>query len=379
MPLLGIHLNLLAGPTVPFPVPPPLMDALDRIEVTHNDQGRSGFQITFQIGQSLTSFLDYALTLSPQFRTFARVIISVLIGPLPQVVMDGIITNQELNPGSEPGSSTFTLTGDDVSFMMDREERSEEHPAQNETIIANKIIARYAQYGLIPLVIPPPSIDTPTPVERIPTQQSTDLAYLQALASRYNYVFYVTPGPAPGTNIAYWGPLIRVGIPQPALSYNLGHATNVERLTFRHNGLNPQRVVGSVQDRLTGLTLPVITVGSLLPGLAAQGPDFTNPTAVEQRTFRETGLNVIQAFARAQGQTDASTREVVTATGNLDTVRYGRMLQARSLVGVRGVGFLYSGTYYVKQVTHQISQESYTQNFTLTREGLGAVPPLVRP
>lgn len=378
MPLLGIHLNLLAGPSVPVPVPPPLMDALDRIEVTHSDEGRSGFQITFQVGQTPTGFLDYALMQSPQLRPFARIIVSVLIGAIPQVVMDGIITNQELMPGREPGGSTLTVTGEDVSLMMDRQERSEEHPAQNETVIVNKIIGRYAQYGLIPLVIPPPSLDTPTPVERTPTQQGTDLAYLQAMAARYNYEFYVVPGPAPGTNTAYWGPLIRTGIPQPALSYNLGHATNVETLSFRHDGLSPQRVLGSVQDRLTGLTLPVFTLGSLLPGLSAQPPDFTNPSAVEQRAFRETGLNAIQAFARAQAQTDESMREVVTATGSLDTVHYGRMLQARSLVGLRGVGFAYSGTYYVKQVTHQISQASYTQSFTLAREGLGAIPPVVR-
>ena len=34
--------------------------------------------------------------------------------------------------------------------MMDREERSAEHPAQNETLIALKLIVSYAQYGLIP-------------------------------------------------------------------------------------------------------------------------------------------------------------------------------------------------------------------------------------
>ncbi len=35
------------------------------------------------------------------------------------------------------------------------------------------------------------------------------------------YVFYVEPGPAPGTNIAYFGPEIKVGIPQPALNVDM--------------------------------------------------------------------------------------------------------------------------------------------------------------
>ena len=70
---------------------------------------------------------------------------------------------------------------------------------------------------------------------------------------------------------------------------------------------------------------------------------------------------------------------MISAEGELNTPRYGSILQARALVGLRGVGLSYSGNYYVKKVTHMITQESYKQRFTLTREGLGAATPLVRP
>ena len=36
----------------------------------------------------------------------------------------------------------------------------------------------------------------------------------------------------PGTNIAYWGPEIKVGVPQPALNYDMDAHTNVESLSF---------------------------------------------------------------------------------------------------------------------------------------------------
>jgi hypothetical protein len=64
---------------------------------------------------------------------------------------------------------------------------------------------------------------------------------------------------------------------------------------------------------------------------------------------------------------------VVTASGELDALRYGRILRPRGLVDVRGVGHSYDGTYYVQGVTHSIDIRSgaYKQNFTLTREGLG--------
>ena len=54
----------------------------------------------------------------------------------------------------------------------------------------------------------------------------------RTLAQQCGYVFYLEPGPIPGTSKAYWGPEIRIGEPQPALSVNMDALTNVEQLTF---------------------------------------------------------------------------------------------------------------------------------------------------
>ena len=72
----------------------------------------------------------------------------------------------------------------------------------------------------------------PIPIERIPIQQGTDLEYIQQLAEDVGYVFYIDPGPVPGTNTAYWGPEIKVGVPQPALNFDMDAHTNVESLSF---------------------------------------------------------------------------------------------------------------------------------------------------
>jgi hypothetical protein len=71
--------------------------------------------------------------------------------------------------------------------------------------------------------------------------------------------------------------------------------------------------------------------------------------------------------------------DAVTAHGELDAVRYGAVLRARRLVGVRGAGFSYNGFYYVRSVTHTIERGSYRQSFTLSREGTGSSTPVVRP
>lgn len=379
MNIPSIHLTMLIGPTVPVPAPSLLTEALQSVEVTHSDEERSGFQITFQVGRSGPfDLLDYSLLSNPLLKPCNRVILIVTFNAVPRVLMDGIITNQQLSPGNEPGTSTLTITGEDVSIMMDMEEKSVEHPAQDETIIANMIILSYAQYGLIPIVIPPPIIDLPIPIIRVPVQQETDLEYLKEMAERYAYVFYIVPGPAPLTNTAYWGPPKRLDLPQRALSVNMGPDTNVKSpINFQNNALAPTLFSGKVQDSMTNQILPVQTFASIRPPLASQ-PSLLTQSCVRRKKFREAGLNIMQAFARAQGMTDEST-DAVSAEGELDALRYGDILQARGIVGLRGAGYNYDGLYYVKSVTHTIRRGEYTQRFSLRREGVGAISPVVIP
>jgi hypothetical protein len=377
---LGVQLQLMIGPTVPVPAPKAIAEALQRVEVTTSDEGRSGFQLVFQFDTNSPAGLAAEVVLNtPLFTVFNRVVLTVIFKGIPHVLIDGIITNQEHQPAAEPGAAYFTLMGEDISLMLDREDKNVEHPAQDETIIALKIIASYAQYGLIPLVIPPVFLDPPLPIERTPVQQGTDLKYLEKMAERHAYVFYITPGPVPLTNTAYWGPPVRVGIPQPALSVNMGPQTNVDSINFQHNALAPTTVSGKVQDRWTNQTFPVQTFVSLRLPLASLPDWLVHRPHIRTTQFRGTGLNAMQAAARAQAIMDRSMDEVVTASGEIDAMCYGGLLRPRSLVGLRGAGLLYDGFYYIKKVTHLIQRGSYKQRFTLAREGLGTTTPVVRP
>lgn len=377
---LGLHLQLMIGPTVAVPVPKPVIEALERAEITHRDQGRSGFTLTFRVeSNEFAAVGAAALSENPLFSVFNRVILTVILNGMPTVLMDGIITSQDFQPGEQPGSFSLTLTGEDISLMLDREEKSVEHPAQDETIIAYKIIGSYSQYGLIPLVLPPMFMDPPLPTERIPVQQGTDLRYLQELASRHSYVFYITPGPVPFTNTCYWGPPIRFGVPQPALSVNMGPHTNVDSISFQHNALEPHMVEGQVQDRMTNTKLPVQTFASFRMPLASLPDWVVHRMYLRSTQIRQSGLSYLQTMARAQAETDRSMDNVVTASGELDTMRYGGLLKPRGLVGLRGTGLLHDGLYYVSEVTHTITRSSYKQRFSLAREGLGTTTPVVRP
>jgi hypothetical protein len=394
--LLGIHLSLLIGPTVPVPVPGTVTEALEGLQVTHNDEGRSGFELTFQAGRSgLSDLVDFPLLASPLLRPFSRVVLVVIFNAMPRVLVDGFITRQQLTPSNEPGRSTFTVTGEDVSVMMDLVEQKFPHPAQDEPTQVLTILARYTALLLLPpVIIPPLQLDVPDPTENIPTQPAmTDLAYINDLAGRLGYVFYVTPGPLPGQNLAYWGPPIRAGIPQPALSVNMGPSTNVDQIGFTYEALAPTTVVDVVQASDVNIPLPVVALtNTRIPPLVAMPSPVFNLPNVRVSTLgtqeppegtaqphNRGGMKYAQAVLLAQSKVDKSVDKVVTATGELDSLRYGEILTPRGLVGLRGAGFTYDGLYYVKSVTHSIRRGEYKQRFTLTREGVGSITPLVRP
>ncbi len=115
---MRLHLTLLIGPLpVPMPAPLPVIEALQRVEV-NSSRDRSGFQMTFSVGK--TSPLQLALLPAGYFDPMVtRVVIIATLAGIPNVIMDGVITRQEMQPGNEPGQSTLTITGEDLSVLMD--------------------------------------------------------------------------------------------------------------------------------------------------------------------------------------------------------------------------------------------------------------------
>ncbi|AFY57587.1 phage protein D [Rivularia sp. PCC 7116] len=367
----GINLTLKIGSNNPQPASRELMEALDSVEVTHNDTGRSGFQIVFAVGRSgAKDQKDYKLLRNSLLKPFNRVILIVSFNAKPKILLDGIITNQQLAASNEPRGSTLTVTGEDVSVMMDLEEKSAEHPQQDEATISRMLISKYSKYGMVAKVVKPSLKERPTKNERVPVQQGTDLEYIKQLAERFAYVFYVEPGPVSTKNTAYWGPPRQGTKVQRALTVNMGSFTNVDSLNFQNNALAATTVAGKVQDRKNNRIQKVQDKSSDRPSLA-QKSAVKSQTKVRVKQFRETGRSTAQAISRAQAMIDRSVDDVVTVTGELDSVRYGGLLEIRGKVGLRGAGYSYDGLYYVKSVTHKIRKGEYKQSFTITREGTG--------
>jgi len=366
MNLLGVHLQLLIGKSIPTPVPAKLSEALKDVEVTHGDDGPSVFQLKFQVGRSGPLDLqDYGLLSNPLLQPLNRVIVIVHFAIAPQVLMDGIITDIQLTPGDQPGADILTITGEDVSVMMDRDEQSRAFPATADFDAVKQIIQNinYGQYGFIlprqpenPTALSPPNT---TEQNRQQPMNMTDRAYLKELAGLYNYVFYITPGPTPGANTVHWGPKEYSTTPQSDLSVKMGPFSNVDSINFQYNALSPQRVQYTERGESNTISSP-----------SKDRIQLARNVAEAWRLTNLTGFSC-RAATQAQSAVDNSSENTVTVKGELNVIRYNGILNPRGLVNLRGVGDTYGGKYYVKTVSHKISKGHYGQSFTLKREGTG--------
>jgi len=372
----GIQLSLLIGPGVPVPALADVVNALDSVQVTSSADS-SGFQLSFKIGKR--SLLETTLLPAGYFDPIiTRVIIIVTVNGMPNVLMDGVVTRQEISPSNDVGKSTLTITGEDLSRMMDLVEMPfMRFPAMPVVARVYAILAKYAVLGIAPVAVPPIVPDMTNPLEELPSQNGTDLAYIRELAYKCAYVFYVEPGPVPGSSIAYFGPDIRIPAPQPALNVNMDALTNVESLSFSLDGTAKKIVVVTIMDPMTKkipIPIPLPNINILRPPLGAR------PTMPSKLEFAEgmAALGPVEAANFALRML-LTANDSVTGSGTLDVLRYGRVLRSRMLVGVRGAGLAYDGLYYVNSVTHSIKHGEYKQNFNLSRDGLISNTPAVLP
>ncbi len=366
------------GPIVPLPVPAVMIDALESVTATSGADTPSGFQLRFKV-TSKSALNTIFLVAAGQNTTVGtpplRVVLLVTMGGAPLTLFDGVMTNVEVQAGQNGQPGSITVTGEDLTRVMDMIDFSGlPYPAMPIAARVALICAKYAAFGIVPLPIPEFFLDIPIPVERIPAHEGTDLAYIRQLAEEVGHVFYIEPGPAPLSNVAYFGPEIKVGPPQPALNIDMDAHTNVESLNFSFDPTKGVLPVVFIQNQLTRapIPIPIPNLNPLQPPLGALPAPIANIRMLKDAAR----MNPMQAISRGLNEAKKS-QDAVSANGQLDVLRYGRVLRPRKLVGVRGAGVAYDGLYYVKSVTSTIRRGEFKQSFNLSRNGLISITPTV--
>jgi len=372
-----VRLQLLMGPGIPLPAPREVLDAVQEVKVeSASGETQSGFELTFRLSNRSPLQTLFLLTGGSSIPIF-RVVIAVTLGGTTTVLMDGVMTHHEVRSDTGPTSS-LSVKGKDLTALMDVIPLDGlPYPAMPPALRVLVAVAKYAPFGVIPLVIPSVLEDVPIPVERIPRHQGTDYAYIKALAQEAGYVFYVDPGPAPGTSKAYWGPEIRVGAPQPALNASLdGPHANVRSLSFTFDKERKELPVVYIQEQVSKapIPIPIPDVTPLSPPLGVVPPLPPKITFLTDTAKLSPLGAAMKGLAYAGRHSDS-----VFGTGSLDVARYGHVLRSRQLVGVRGAGEAFDGLHYVTSVSSTLKRGEFTQSFQLARNALLSTLPAVPP
>jgi hypothetical protein len=369
-----VRLQLFTGPAVPLPAPRVVLDALREVTIeSGSGDTQSGFELVFDVPKKSPLTTLFLLTGGASI-PILRVVVAVTVGGTTEVLMDGVMTHHEIQ--TDGPSATLRVKGKDLTAVMDVIPLDGlPYPAMPPAVRVIIAIAKYAALGCLPLVIPSIVEDVPIPIERIPRHQGTDYAYVKALADEVGYVFYIDPGPVPGVSRAYWGPEIRVGVPQHAINAGLdGTHDNAVSLQFSFDKEKKELPVVFVQEPYSKVPIPIP-----IPDLTPLNPPLglVPPLPLRLKLLTDTAkLNpvaaVMKGIAYAGRHSDS-----VFATGQLDVARYGGVLRSRQLVGVRGAGDAFNGLYYVTKVTHRLARGSFTQSFGLARNALLSTVPVV--
>jgi phage protein D len=354
----GVGYTLLVGMV---PAPPPLVDAVQKIEIDCSLEEASVFRIRF--GITKTEIGDWSILDLDPFRPLVPVAIRIQQGVAPpQAVINGYVTEHSVAYSDQPGSSTLEVTGMDATLLMNMTETVTPWPNMPDSAIAAAI---FGQHAIAPQVDP----TTPVLVEPDGTtiQRGTDIRFLRRLARRNGFDCYVQPEPLSGVDFGHFHARSLVDVPQAVLSVSFGDDTNVRDFRIGYELTRPTAAIAAgldVQTKAPQLgvapvadELPLGLEGTLLRELP---PGIVRPA--------DTGLPRSAELQRAvQALVNRSTW-AVTASGTVGTDV--PVLHPGGLVNIRGAGRLYNGSYYLKRVRHTIAPGEYTQHFEAQRNAV---------
>lgn len=368
-----VDIVVKAGAATPQAVTREFIDAIQSVSVRQLDNGTSTFQLVLDANQPEKDVADFPVIAGTEVAPGNRFKIAVEIGSSQRGLIDGVVVHHELNYDSSSGMFSFSVIGEDLSFYMRQEEKAAEWPGRSSAQIAREIIGNYSQFGLSSKIVTPSNDVTPTVEQWVRQQNSTDLSFLRALGRQFGYIFTIQPGKTlDAQTTGYWGPPPRDGTPLPTLAVEMGSSSNVMALDFAYDAAAAEVYAGG--SRVDADTFASSTVKSASAFALAQfatSGSLSSPL-LRTRRFVEPNLSGTLAGAYADALAQTSSRSALRVRAVVDGAIYTTAVTPCSVIGLRGAGKTFDGSYYVERVDHMFSRGAYSQAIVLTREGVGS-------
>ena len=346
------------------PASPDLLAAIQEIEVEDHADMADMLRMRIAICAN-GSCSGWTVIDEPYFPRLGKIKVMVTVGTaLAETLIEAYVIETNANFQNQPGQSVLNVVAMDATVLLNLEETVRYWPDMSDSAIAEDI---FRAHGFLSDV--ENTNVTRQDVDQATTQRGTDLQFLRQLALRNGYEVYVEANPLTRIIEGHFHPPRLDQPAQGVLSVNFREHTNVNSFNARFDMLRPTTA------RVTGLDTADLSDQSAESdsiGLTELGRESCLGRDRQRRVLlTHTGLSragELQTYSQAV--VDRSSL-AITGEGDLNTVAYGKLLRAKRPVKVRGAGTQFNGTYYVQQVLHTISGDSYTQRFTLRRNATG--------
>jgi len=277
---------------------------------------------------------------------------------LPNILVSGPVVRHEISITHGGEGSTLDVIGMDKKIEMDREDKVRIWSNQLDSTVVMSVLSEYA---IVPDVEVTATLHTD--LKHALVQRESDLRFVQRLARRNGYWFWLTEE-APGVTIGHFKkpPVndsasldLRINVSDPnvdavSIVWDVERPTSTSVSQLDLNSLN--NIDGSVQQpTLTGLAshdLSTIVNSTRQSHIAVPVDDAGDLTSRSESLLIENGW-----FIRASLSVKKSKLH--------DVVR------AHQVVSLTGAGLRHSGNYLVSRVQHVINPDDHIMEVELIR------------
>jgi hypothetical protein len=338
----------LPDPTMPVP------DSVQVVEALHQPT-------TYRLRYAFTSKDgDFPLLSDSHLEPEKELAVVVKPDALPQFLVCGPVTRQEIVVLNGVGGSTLEVVGADRSVAMDRADKAK---VWNNVTDSLAVAAVLADYKLVPDVGVTSTLHME--LKHSLVQRETDLRFVRRLARRNGFWFWITTE-APAVNVAHFKRFSPGGSADVELKMNTEGA-NIDSVTLEWDS---ERPVSASLKQVSLADKSVIDASvsrSPLSGLANKGLD----NIVKEK--REVHLAVPADDA---GDLKARAEAVLIDHGWFVRARVvarlsvlKKVIRAHTVASLGGLGKRHSGNYVVARVVHDIDATDHVMTVDLVRNG----------
>lgn len=351
---------------------PATQEELSHIEEITVDQAMDvAWQATIKLFLCLDEKGQWSHLEDDFLKSFARVRVELQLGTSSWVpLIDGPIVARHADMDSQPGRSTITLTVNDDSVLLNREDDVDQSRSPNDSTIARALFDKVSEIANKDIKSTPDRSDALPPK---PMKRGTAMQQLRRLARRHEFHAFVLPGKEPGESMGCFrpDPTRSEGLPQLVL---LGADRNLSTLQVTDDAQGPTQFRASTLN---------IKDKRIVPGKSRlQELDLLGPGAIQPAS--ETATQLLSPFENNEDNPNraiqaATLRESYSmrATGRVLPGCYAGVLQPYQIVSIRAGTTKSSGDYLLTKATHRITPSLYTQEFSAKRNAVEEMNPVL--